>query len=375
MKIQRKDLLGVIQRVAPTCKTRTTLPILSQIRIGAMNGGFRATASNGDCFVSAACACDGQLDECCVSPLPLLALAGYGPEVMELTLDGERLKVSCGSNSKLPTQPWEEFPKFPNDGLVELGVNVVDLAEAINSVAWATDPKSLKGVPAQSVWINMDTKKGSLMAFSLDGRRMGWFNRKAIVPNCTLLLPAEHSKLIYEALLGEKASVSYNDSWVVVQNESFRCAVSQMSGYTPPMNGVMKAIKGATEVAELPLPETLQCLESMRSVAGGEIFVYGHATFQKDKVLLEYVGRNSEFHSSVSVASRASQSKAPATAPANVAGECPVDTQIRFDATLLHNVLNNTPGTFAKCKISGTNVIFESGDVTTALALLAGEYK
>lgn len=382
MKIQRADFLAALQRVAPLCKGRTSQPILSHVLMEAMNGGLRITASDGASFVSAVCVCDGNLNACCVAPGPLLAIAGFGPDTMELTLK-DRLEVKCGSISRLSVLPRDEFPAFPSDNLTEHGIIAGDLVDAIKAVSWASDPKSTKGISGQSVWVNFDTKKSLITALSMDGHRLGLFRRTAVVPNLTMLFPGEYANLICEALAGEDVSVKTNPSWIVVQGESLRCAINQWQEYKPPIDHINECFSKAKDMADLPLEETMKCLSTLRSVAGGEEFVYAKATLQKDGVAFEYSGKTSDFHSVVALSadstagtqSKSHQDKSKDTAQPNVAGVCLVDAQIQFNAALLHNVLRHTPGKSAKAKLYKTGVIFESGEVTTALALCQGEYK
>ncbi len=240
MKVQREHLRSVMKRVAPMVKNRTTLPVLSCVLISGKEGRFSATATDLDSFVEASCDCEGSLEAMCVAPGPLLALSEFGPDTMDLSVSETRLKVVCGATSRLSTLSWGEFPMWPNDGLKDLGVNPHDLADAIESVAWAADPKSLVSIKHQSVWVHLVTKHKKLVACAVDGRKLAYFSKAAVVPDCDLMFLAIHASLICEALRGTNAALKVSPNWVNATNDHFRSAVKQVDGKFLPVEAILK---------------------------------------------------------------------------------------------------------------------------------------
>lgn len=382
MKINREDFARAVGRVASLVKTRTTMPIMGTVKLRAQNGCLRIVACNGESFVESSPICKGDLDPCCVAPGPLLALSGYGPETIELTLEKERLRVVSASNSSLSVMTADEFPKWPEDDLKELGVNAADFAWCILAVAWAASNKPDRGIEKQTVWIGMDTKKHSLEAGCMDGRRVGYVKKWAIVPNAEIYLMAENAKLVCEALAENGPGIKYNDNWLVVRGEMFACAIQQVPKFSFPSRLLMDAKSKADASGTIPREATMQALQSMQSVANGEPYVYGNATLLPEGFKLDFVGRNNEFHSCLGTEVAATHSKALQTSgetTPNVAGAKSDNAQsshaqspraVSLDASLLHNVLKNTPGETVKYACGERAIFFENGDLLTGLALV-----
>lgn len=387
MKIQREELLKVLKRVAPTVKARTTIPELSTVKVWAINGRFHAMATNLDSFCEAVCVCKGDLDYACVAPGPLISMASYGPEQLELTKDGSKLLVKGVSTAKLSTYSADCFPPWPDKG-VETGVNIDDLKEAIQSVMWAGDPNPATTIGGQSVWVSMDTKSGVLQAVAMHNRMMAWFRRKAVVANAQMRFLCEQGPLLCEVMSGEQPKLRISDSFVEIRTIDGSCAVKQTEAFKVPLDIMESAISQATPVGSIPKTQLLTELATIRSVATD--FAYCKSTFSKDEMSLDYVGKVNEFHSMVPVDSLAKQPKSQCSGgdtsdksggsvdsnmphslthlPRSDAAESPLS--ICFDAALLHTVIKNTPGENLACKLGERMVVFESGDVTTALALV-----
>lgn len=386
MKIQREDLQVVLRRVSPMVKGRTTMPILSCVKLWSLNGGFHATAMDGNVFVEASCGCQGEMEPICVAPNPLLALSGYGPDTLDLSIEKGRLNVKCSSMASLSVQDATQFPPWPTEGIKPLGVNTGDLANAIDSVSWAADasPRSYAQLNKRTVWIDMNTKEHTLLAMAMDGKRLGFVRKSAVVPNARLIFLAEHASLLVEALREAGSSVSTNESWLVAGGANFCCAVTQVDPFEAPLEQLKTMHKEAGYVGSIPRESTLTELSTMQSLATYEEKVYAKGELSDSGFKLDFVGKTNEFHSVVAVDA---VSKQPETQrgkdevdrkPDDRAGakaknqklKAPNPTCFSFDAALLHAVLKHTPGENIPCKIGDRNAFFEADGVLTALALI-----
>lgn len=386
MKIKREDLQGVLRRVAPMVKGRTTMPILSCVKVWSLNGGLHATAMDGNVFVEASCNCQGELEPMCVAPNPLLALSGYGPDTLDLSIEKGRLNVKCASMASLSVQDATQFPPWPTEGIKPLGVNTADLANAIDSVSWAADasPRSYAQLNKRTVWIDMTTKEHTLIAMAMDGRRLGFVSNSAIVPNARLIFLAEHASLLIEALRESGSSLSTNESWLVAGGSNFCCAINQVDPFEAPLEQLKTMHKEAAYVGSIPRQATLTELSTMQSLATYEEKVYAKGELSDNGLKLDFVGKTNEFHSVVTTDAASKQHESQcgkdevgpepnvhAGAKAkNQKLKAPNPTCFSFDAALLHDVLKHTPGENIPCKIGDRNAFFEGDGVLTALALV-----
>lgn len=380
MKVNRQDLLSVIRRVAPFAKTRTTQPILSMVKIEALNGRLHATASDGQAFVESICECDGNEMPYCVSPGPLLALSAYGPDTLDLSVDKNRLKVKCGAMASLSTLDAKEFPAWPEDTKA-LGVNPCDLAEAISSVAWAANPsaRSYAETMKRVVWIDMNTKEHFMVAMAYDGRRFAMVNKSAVVPNARLIFYTENADILVEALRVDKSSISTNASWIVAGGECLRVAINQVEPFEMPIKNINKLHNEAQYAGTIPRESTLTELTTMQAMATYEEMVYAKGELSDGGFKLDFVGKTNEFHSVVSGSPREPNAKSGPTDSNARAGAkaksqnltAPNPAWFSFDAALLHDVLKHTPGENIACRINDRNAFFEGEGVLTALALVS----
>ena len=386
MRIKREDLQYVLRRVAPMVKGRTTNPILGCVKIWALNGGFHAMASDGNVFAEASCNCNGELETVCIAPKPLVALSDYGPDGFYASVKERLLQVECGSNSSLSTINAEEFPPWPTD-TKSLGVNPTDLPDAIEAVAWAADPnpRSYAETVKRVVWVDMNTKEHALVAMALDGRRLGFVNKSAVVPNARLIFYAEHAGILVEALREDNSSISISESWVMAGGVDFKCAIQQLGPFEMPVPRFKEMHKASELAGTIPREATLTELATMQSLATYEEKVYAKGELSDAGFKLDFVGKTNEFHSVVSASStphethsKSSEGRDTAMRNPNASAgaeqrserQAQSPSTFSFDAALLHDVLKHTPGQNIPCRIGGGNAFFEGEGALTALALV-----
>src|SRR5579863_3335059 len=352
MKINREEFAGVIQRVAGQIKTRSTIPILSCVRIQAINGGFKAQASDLDTFIEASCCCDGELEACCVAPGPLLALSSYGPDTMELSMNETRLKVVSGAMATLSVASAEEFPPWP-DGGKDLVVNASDLADGINAVKWAADPRSEQGIMRKSIGVDLVTKANKIAVFACDGKELGCYSKPAIVPNAKFVALSESVGPLCEAMKGTNPTIKLDDNWIVVSSEGFRCAIGLVEGEFPNLKPITDM--ESEYMCELPIEATIEALTAMKSFSNVDEHVFAQCSANGKGLEFEFVGKTSGFRAVVDCV-LSNKPKAP----------------VRYDAVRLHDVLKNMPGEMVKFSLNDTQMRFESGDLLAILAQVKG---
>src|SRR5882762_8558996 len=113
MKVKTKEFAVALAKVLPVIKTRTTIPILSCVKLSSvLDGKLHVTASDLDAFASANCPCtdDEQGINVCVSADMIRQLAHQPVEELELTVKGDWLTVKGNGSARLGVHTAEEFP-------------------------------------------------------------------------------------------------------------------------------------------------------------------------------------------------------------------------------------------------------------------------
>ncbi|MEI6730927.1 MAG: hypothetical protein WCL30_06670, partial [Pseudomonadota bacterium] len=131
MKIQTAQLKSALDNIRPIVGRKTSLPILSCVKLHAENNRLNITASNIDEFIIESVDCEGDIAPTCVS-FNHLAMAISGKEA-ELESASSTLLVKCGRNeTEIATLDAEEFP--PNPKFDKPQNHAVDCDELAKSV-------------------------------------------------------------------------------------------------------------------------------------------------------------------------------------------------------------------------------------------------
>lgn len=141
MKIPRKTLKPMVDRLLPICQRRTTLPILKHILVHTNGSLIRLQASSGEEYMALSSLVDQELatTDFCVSAQQLSRVVDAADESLELELKGSSLIVTGQGRAELQILPAVDFPANPEDKFKEIILNTADLLTCVKSVAWGLD--------------------------------------------------------------------------------------------------------------------------------------------------------------------------------------------------------------------------------------------
>lgn len=142
MNIKTKDLRPALEVCQRFNKGRTTLPVLSCVRIEAKDNVLSISATDIVRYVILRVPCEGDLPACCVPSAMLRAVMAQCGDEATLTLNDDltRLAVKGDIRATLPVLPQAEFPAEPKKGTA-IGCNTADVASVIQRGSWATAPE------------------------------------------------------------------------------------------------------------------------------------------------------------------------------------------------------------------------------------------
>jgi len=218
--ISKSDLVHELQTVAGVVEKRSTLPILANLLLEATTDGLHVGASDLEVTVRGIAKADVVKEGSVTLPagkLHEIARSLPDAEVHFQLHDRNQVSIKCErSHFRIPSQPREEFPNFPEvDESKGIQLPGQILREMIDRVAFAItteDPRySLNG----ALFL---LNSGSLTLVATDGHRLAYVSKeldvvapdgeiKVIVPRKAL---AEVSKLIAD--IGEDDQVLFGQS-------------------------------------------------------------------------------------------------------------------------------------------------------------------
>lgn len=228
MKIKTQDLTAAVNQVSPICTGRTTLPILTHMRVSAKDGQLEISGTNLDCYETAKAPCEGDIDPVCIPAGHFTHLCNSGNGEVSLEIVKDRAIIKSGWNAELPTLPAVEFPPFPDSKVKAIGVPVVDLADGIDGVEWAqADPKLSRWV-LEHVFIECKPKVMEVTA--TNGKKFAFFSRPLICASFSCLLPGVYAKQFAAALRKPGAIFSASENWAAVNYDSGSFCVKLAEG-------------------------------------------------------------------------------------------------------------------------------------------------
>ncbi|MEU3021033.1 DNA polymerase III subunit beta, partial [Nocardiopsis sp. NPDC007018] len=146
-RVERDVLADAVAWTARTLPTRPSVPVLAGILLdaGETDGRQRVRLSGFDYEVSAQVSVDVEIEEpgqTLVSGRLLAEITrNLPPQTVEISTDGPKVVVSCGSAKfTLNTMPVEDYPSLPEMPGVSGTVGSDSFAAAVSQVAVAAGP-------------------------------------------------------------------------------------------------------------------------------------------------------------------------------------------------------------------------------------------
>jgi len=351
MKIKAKEFGVCLSRVLPLCRKQTTLPILTCVLVQAAKGSVRVTGTDIDAFAAATCDCEDDLEPICVDAVALNYLV-HQAEGDVVLIKGERgcLVETDKGNAMLGIQPGAEYPPWPSQKSTALGINTTDLAQCIKNVEWAaTAPDRFNpDMWKESVWVRMTAK--TMECCGTNSKEFAYVKMAAVCAPGEFLFPAKSANLFVEALQTGANSVHLSESWIATVGDRFEVAIKLTDEKYIPVEYLVN--QDQQPLGKLDLPALLDSLHTIRALGHNEPWIPVHIEFSRDGIVIRSCEQKNHFER---------------TLP----GRFEKKHKINVDALRAIKVFSHVKPE-ATAGIGSASLMFQDGDYTYALALMAG---
>ena len=288
MKIETKALSEALNRLRPIISRRTTLPILSCVKIHAERNRLHFTVSDLDQVQVEKIECEGEFEPICVNFSALQN--AVGGETTSLHCSKGVMVVSCDfGTTELDTLDAAEFPPSPKiDGLKKIGVSCEDLANAIKATLWAahTDPSRYI---LQSVHIVGGAKM--LHVEATNGRELAIIDQPLMSGDFETIAPSANAANLAESLTRKGAELSTNEKHIKVTHEFGSYCAKQVDGKYPNTKQVIPTKQ--TKIGELDVESMVGIFSRCNFFSDPARTPIAQVSFSSDGVEVEFVGRGS----------------------------------------------------------------------------------
>lgn len=223
MRTTKTNLLAALELPLSVVGTRSTLPILSCVRIEASGGRLTITATNLDHSAELHCECDGDLKSVCVNASAFSRAIQFGAEEIGITIPkAGQLQIDNGSKIVLPTLEAKEFPPVFTGKTKAIGINCEDLAAGIKAVGWCAHTDQVRYTLCGTHVLGTPNR---LVAEASNGSNLAHYEQPAIEAACEFILPSEFHRAAIECLLKPESvlSLSENQLRIEFQGGKYEC--------------------------------------------------------------------------------------------------------------------------------------------------------
>jgi DNA polymerase III subunit beta len=275
MKILRDNLLAAIAGPAKLAQKRTTLPILSTLRLESADGKrLHVAGTSLEVLEETSCECDGKFAAACV-PAKLFhdSLRRFS-EALEIKHDGKHLTLTGGHTAKIALMPAEEFPPGPKVECDPIQIDCKELAAAIESVRHcvSNDPSRLN---INHICIQSDAAGFDCVA--TDGKRLAHLRSESPCGKAELMIFREFLDSAIDALQKDGAVIQQNENTMEFSHAGGRlCFRKSDCGNFPPWRRVIpvdpKQIGTAERESLLNVIAAASAFQTEKSVACKLVF-------------------------------------------------------------------------------------------------------
>lgn len=359
MKVKTKEFAVALAKVLPVIKTRTTIPILSCVKLSSLGGKLHVTASDLDAFASANCPCaeDDPGISVCVSADMIRQLAHQPVEELELTVKDGWLTVKGNGSARLGVHSAADFPTWPETEGVTINLEPEELSECVKGVSWASNPagKVITDNWVEAIWVQLST--AGIECCCTDGKEFAYVNKPVKVPKVgsMFMFPVKQAKILTDALDTGATKITLAKGHLCATGDAIDVAIHLLRDKYIPIDFILRAQQ--TPLGPLGSVEAAPILDSLRlckTLAGEEPWINVRFEFEEGKCTLVFQGKASHFEREFAC---------------NFAGK-PVGFSV--DGIRAIRVLSHLQAG-AKAALTDGTVLFMDGDWTYALALLIGE--
>lgn len=213
--IESQTIKSVMQRMAAVTESRTTIPILNNVKIEASDK-VTFTATDLDIMIKESVSTQvtepGSITAPAQTLKDVVSKLDDGPLVTMHLKEGILHVTSGKSKFKLNTLPSDDFPVLATDQFkATLPFQGKDLKRAIDRTVWAASTEEtryyLKGIALQSV-------EGQATLITTDGHRLAKFTTECAVEFPSIIIPTKTAKQFSSILIDDVVALHVSETKV-----------------------------------------------------------------------------------------------------------------------------------------------------------------
>lgn len=251
--IEANTLKSVMARMAAVCESRTTIPILQNVKISVTDDyGVEFTATDLDIQIKERVATNVLENGAITAPAftlkDVVSKLDDGP-IVTIHLKDQILHVTSGkSKFKLNTLPADDFPVLATDQFqATLPFHGDTLKRAIERTVWAASTEEtryyLKGIAVQS-----EGERANFVA--TDGHRLSKFTTECEIHFPNIIIPTKTAKQFASVLVDDVVALHVSETKVKLVSGGVEVLSKLIDGLYPDWTRVIPATSNQTVTAQ-----------------------------------------------------------------------------------------------------------------------------
>lgn len=192
MIIPKHDFKNAIDAVSPFARAKSTLQILTHVKIVSTGKRIMFTASHLDSQIDHWIDCDGEKFECCIEAAALKKFAQFCDSDVSLTLKGKKAVLEFGdTKTRLSTLDADMFPVLK---LAERVVTEIDWAPLGAKIHFATQFCGVNASVPQCACVMVKSTGTQIAVYATDKISMSYEVLPHIAPEFGICIPVDTAR-------------------------------------------------------------------------------------------------------------------------------------------------------------------------------------
>lgn len=222
MQVATKELRAALSFLRPVCGKYPVVKLIT----GDSELSIKASSNRESALERISC--DGELPAVYVDLNRLLWAVESSEEKVLITTDGKALVIKSKAVCFLPIFSADAFVEAkPSASWTKQGVNCLDLAKAIDSVAFCAGTDNTR---FQLVSVHVVAGESGIFAESTDGRKFARLSIPSISSKFEMLVPMESRAGLVDALRRDGSVFSLNENTIMVTHSEGHYSTQQIEG-------------------------------------------------------------------------------------------------------------------------------------------------
>lgn len=220
MKLSTKSLKSALVELGRLIKPKQFVPQLVYIQINRHSDSTVCLrACDGESWATRILESEGIAEGCIAHRRFLALLENTKCEETEISIKDNWAVIRTHAVSRLPALEAKVFPDFPVQEKVRaLGISTLDMAEGIDSVAWAAEDNELLSTRLLNVFVESEPKQLSVYAGSKYS--IARFRRGLIGEAVSFGIPGSYARLISAVLRESESKLVLGERFLMAESRN-----------------------------------------------------------------------------------------------------------------------------------------------------------